>query len=71
MKHLDHIGIAVKDLQSSVKLFEKIMNTNCYKTETVGSELVNTAFLQSGETKIELLKSRSDGSDHEIFKISW
>ena len=60
MKHLDHIGIAVKDLQSSVKLFEKIMNTNCYKTETVGSELVNTAFLQSGETKIELLQSTNE-----------
>ena len=60
MKHLDHIGIAVKDLQSSVKLFEKIMNTNCYKTETVGSEQVNTAFLQSGETKIELLQSTNE-----------
>jgi methylmalonyl-CoA/ethylmalonyl-CoA epimerase len=60
MKHLDHIGIAVKDLQSSLKLFEKIMNTNCYKTETVGSELVNTAFLQSGETKIELLQSTNE-----------
>jgi methylmalonyl-CoA/ethylmalonyl-CoA epimerase len=60
MKHLDHIGIAVKDLQSSLKLFEKIMNTNCYKTETVGSEQVNTAFLQSGETKIELLQSTNE-----------
>ena len=60
MKHLDHIGIAVKDLQSSVKLFEKIMNTNCYKTETVGSEQVNTDFLQSGETKIELLQSTNE-----------
>ncbi len=60
MKHIDHIGIAVKDLQSSVKLFEKIMNTNCYKTETVGSEQVNTAFLQSGETKIELLQSTNE-----------
>lgn len=60
MKHLDHIGIAVKDLQSSVKLFERIMNTNCYKTETVGSEQVNTAFLQSGETKIELLQSTNE-----------
>ena len=60
MKHLDHIGIAVKDLQSSVKLFEKIMNTNCYKTEMVGSEQVNTAFLQSGETKIELLQSTNE-----------
>jgi len=60
MKHLDHIGIAVKNLQSSVKLFEKIMNTNCYKTETVGSEQVNTAFLQSGETKIELLQSTNE-----------
>jgi len=82
MKHLDHIGIAVKDLQSSLKLFEKIMNTNCYKTETVGSEQVNTAFLQSGETKIELLQStnedgviarfiekKGDGVHHIAFEV--
>lgn len=59
MQHIEHIGIAVKDLAISVPLFEKLLKTNCYKTETVESEKVNTAFFQSGQTKIELLESAS------------
>lgn len=54
---IEHIGIAVKDLALSIPLFEKLLNTTCYKTESVVSEKVNTAFLQTGETKIELLQS--------------
>lgn len=57
MKHVEHIGIAVKDLTLSIPLFEKLLNTTCYKTESVDSEKVDTAFLQTGETKIELLQS--------------
>lgn len=57
MKHVEHIGIAVKDLSLSIPLFEKLLNTTCYKTESVDSEKVDTAFLQTGETKIELLQS--------------
>ena len=53
----EHIGIAVKDLASSIPLFEKLLNTPCYKTESVESEKVNTAFFKKGETKIELLES--------------
>lgn len=59
MKKVEHIGIAVKELNISIPLFEKILNTNCYKTESVDSEQVNTAFFQKGETKIELLESLS------------
>ncbi len=62
MQHIDHIGIAVKDLAISLPLFEKLLNTQCYKTENVVSEEVKTAFFQTGETKIELLESAtSDG----------
>jgi methylmalonyl-CoA/ethylmalonyl-CoA epimerase len=57
MLNVEHIGIAVKSLSNSVPLFEKLLNTPCYKTETVESEAVNTAFFQKGETKIELLES--------------
>jgi methylmalonyl-CoA/ethylmalonyl-CoA epimerase len=57
MLNVEHIGIAVKSLSQSVPLFEKLLNTPCYKTETVESEAVNTAFFQKGETKIELLES--------------
>lgn len=57
MQKVEHIGIAVKKLDASVQLFEKLLNTQCYKTETVESERVNTAFFKTGETKIELLES--------------
>ena len=57
MQKAEHIGIAVKELAISVPLFERLLNSECYKTETVESEKVNTAFFQKGETKIELLES--------------
>jgi methylmalonyl-CoA/ethylmalonyl-CoA epimerase len=57
MQKVEHIGIAVKSLLTSVPLFEKLLNTSCYKTETVETEKVNTAFFQTGDTKIELLES--------------
>ena len=57
MLKVEHIGIAVKSLANSVPLFEKLLNSTCYKTEMVESEKVNTAFFQEGETKIELLES--------------
>ena len=53
----EHIGIAVKELSISIPLFEKLLNTDCYKTEIVETEQVNTAFFQKGDTKIELLES--------------
>ena len=57
MQKAEHIGIAVKSLAVSVPLFEKLLNSTCYKTELVENEKVNTAFLKTGETKIELLES--------------
>jgi methylmalonyl-CoA/ethylmalonyl-CoA epimerase len=57
MKHIDHIGIAVKDLNTSIPLFEALLNTTCYKTETVATENVKTAFFATGINKIELLES--------------
>jgi methylmalonyl-CoA/ethylmalonyl-CoA epimerase len=60
MKNVEHIGIAVKSLADSIPLFEKLLGTPCYKTETVESEAVATAFFQKGETKIELLESTTE-----------
>jgi methylmalonyl-CoA/ethylmalonyl-CoA epimerase len=57
MLKVEHIGIAVRTLADSVPLFEKLLKSQCYKTETVESEKVNTAFFKSGDTKIELLES--------------
>lgn len=62
MKKIEHVGIAVKDLAVSIPAFEKILNTKCYKTESVDSEQVNTAFFSLGENKIELLEAVSEGS---------
>jgi methylmalonyl-CoA/ethylmalonyl-CoA epimerase len=60
MQKVEHIGIAVKSLSSSIPLFEKLLNSSCYKTEQVESEKVSTAFFKLGETKIELLQSFDD-----------
>jgi methylmalonyl-CoA/ethylmalonyl-CoA epimerase len=57
MQKIEHIGIAVSQLAQSVPLFESLLQTPCYKTETVVSEQVKTAFFKKGDTKIELLES--------------
>lgn len=57
MQKVEHIGIAVKSFETSVPIFEKLLNTFCYKKEVVDGEKVNTAFFKVGETKIELLES--------------
>jgi methylmalonyl-CoA/ethylmalonyl-CoA epimerase len=67
MTKLEHIGIAVKDLQQSINLFEGLLNSACYKTETVESEQVITAFFRKGETKIELLANTAPGGVIEKF----
>lgn len=61
-KNLEHIGIAVKDLEVSKSLFEKLLQVKSYKTETVESEKVSTAFFQSGETKVELVAALAEDS---------
>ena len=62
MKKIEHIGIAVKNLQASEQLFEALLGSKVYKRETVESEGVATSFLQIGETKIELLAATRDDS---------
>ncbi len=56
-KKVEHIGIAVKNLQESNTLFAKLFGKVHYKIESVESEKVNTSFFQLGETKIELLET--------------
>ena len=60
MLQIDHIGIAVNNLTSSIPLFERLLNSQCYKTEIIESEKVTTAFFKTGETKIELLASNTN-----------
>ncbi len=59
---VEHIGIAVKDLNNAGELYELLLKTTCYKTETVESEGVTTAFFRSGESKIELLEATNNES---------
>ncbi len=62
MRKIEHIGIAVKDLEVSNKLYSKILNTEPYKQEKVESENVLTSFFMVGESKIELLQATSEES---------
>jgi methylmalonyl-CoA/ethylmalonyl-CoA epimerase len=83
MLKTEHIGIAVKDLANAVPLFEKLLNSQCYKTEFVAGEKVNTAFFKTGDTKIELLAStdpdgviakfiekKGEGMHHIAFEVA-
>ncbi|MGB1102340.1 MAG: methylmalonyl-CoA epimerase [Crocinitomicaceae bacterium] len=80
---LEHIGIAVKDLESANKLFGTLFNMPHYKIESVESEGVKTSFFQTGESKIELLEAtnpdsaiakfiekRGEGIHHLAFEVS-
>jgi methylmalonyl-CoA/ethylmalonyl-CoA epimerase len=62
MLKVEHIGIAVQSLEVSVPLFEKLLNSPCYKKEAVDSEQVQTAFFRQGDTKVELLEATSESS---------
>jgi methylmalonyl-CoA/ethylmalonyl-CoA epimerase len=80
--HIDHIGIAVKDLESAVKTYEKILNRPCDKREVVDSEKVETAFFNTGQSKVELLggttpdsvinkyiEKKGEGIHHVAFEV--
>lgn len=62
MKKIEHLGIAVKDIEVSEKLFSSLLNTKPYKREEVSSENVITSFFKTGESKIELLQATSEES---------
>ena len=82
MLKVEHIGIAVKDLQNSNSLFEALLGKSSYKLEKVESENVSTSFFKIGETKIELLEAthqdsaiskfiekRGEGIHHIAFEV--
>ena len=62
MNKIEHIGIAVKNLTSSIDIYQRLLDADCYKTELVASEYVNTAFFRTGENKVELLQATSPES---------
>ncbi len=64
---IDHIGIAVKNLEEAIKTYEKLLNKPCYKREVVEGQNVETAFFKTGESKVELLGATSPDSVIEKF----
>ncbi|SDZ86983.1 methylmalonyl-CoA epimerase [Pedobacter hartonius] len=67
MNKIEHIGIAVKDLDLSCDLYEKLLGVAAYKRELVASEGVSTAFFLTGENKIELLAATEEDSPIAAF----
>ena len=58
--HIEHLGIAVKSLDTAIPMWEKLLGTKCYSIEEVAEQKVRTAFLKIGQTKIELLESTAE-----------
>ncbi|MBL7783289.1 MAG: methylmalonyl-CoA epimerase [Saprospiraceae bacterium] len=83
MLRIEHIGIAVRDLEAGNELFHKLLGSEHYKTESVASEHVTTSFFRIGESKIELLvatdpespiakfiEKRGEGIHHIAFEVA-
>lgn len=57
ISHIEHIGIAVKNLDEAIRYYEDVLGLSCYAIEEVADQKVKTAFFKVGDTKIELLES--------------
>jgi methylmalonyl-CoA/ethylmalonyl-CoA epimerase len=62
MNKIEHIGIAVNNIEAAIETYTQLLGSPCYKTEAVESEGVKTAFFQVGESKIELLEASNENS---------
>ena len=62
MKHIDHIGIAVTDIDEAVKTYERLLGRECYKREVVEDQKVDTAFFRTDQSKVELLGATDEES---------
>ena len=62
MKKIEHIGIAVKDIEKANAIYKSLLGESSYKTEAVESEGVTTSFFKCGESKIELLEATNENS---------
>ena len=57
LSHIEHIGIAVSDIDDAIRFYEEVLGLKCYAIEEVKDQKVKTAFFRIGQTKIELLES--------------
>jgi methylmalonyl-CoA/ethylmalonyl-CoA epimerase len=80
--HIEHIGIAVSNLEKAVSFYEEVLGLTCYNVEEIADQKVRTAFFMVGETKLELLEStdpegpigkfiekRGEGIHHIAFSV--
>ena len=67
ISNIEHIAIAVKNLEESIRYYENVLGLKCYRIEEVKDQKVKTAFLKVGDTKIELLKSTEKGGPIDKF----
>lgn len=83
LTHIEHIGIAVNNLEEAIKYYEDVLGLKCYAVEEVKDQKVKTAFFQIGQTKIELLETtdpegpigkflekRGEGIHHIAFAVN-
>lgn len=83
ISHIEHIGIAVKNLEEAIPFYENVLGLKCYSIEEVKDQKVKTAFFMVGQTKIELLEStdpegpigkfianRGEGVHHIAFAVA-
>src|SRR5699024_9873013 len=82
MEDIEHLGIAVEDIEEAVPAYERLLNTSCYKREVVDDQTVETAFFKTGTSKVELLaamredsviakfiRKEGEGIHHVAFKV--
>src|SRR5699024_746269 len=82
MEDIEHLGIAVEDIEEAVPAYERLLNTSCYKREVVDDQKVETAFFKTGSSKVELLaamredsvigkfiRKEGEGIHHVAFKV--
>lgn len=62
ISHIEHLGIAVRNLEEAIPYYEKVLGLECYNIEEVADQRVRTAFFKVGDTKIELLEPTSEES---------
>lgn len=67
LKKIEHIGIAVSNLEDAIKYWEEVMGLKCYNIEEVVDQKVKTAFFKIGDVKIELLEATSEESSIASF----
>ena len=69
VSHIEHLGIAVKSLDTAIPYWEKMLGTKCYNIEEVADQKVKTAFFKVGDTIGKFIEKRGEGVHHVAFAV--